>query len=269
MKEMAARVTGSIVLLAAMAAVYLVAVWTRRGQSVDQRLYEEMFGASSWRELLHRIGFERVTDPRLWVVAGVVVIGLSLLSRRRASIIPLLVLPVVGVVVARALRTVILPRPELIDIVRAAYNTFPSGHTAAAAGCVAAAIRAAPRPLAPVVAVVGAMWVTVVGQGLMEVGAHRPSDVIGSLFMVGALLILVPTSSGERGWGPVTAVGTAVVGLVGPVLWAAYTGHPVVAAVGVVASVVFAILTLGPTRPRPEAEMRRWPVDDRYAPSRH
>ncbi len=52
-----------------------------------------MFGASSWRELLHRIGFERVTDPRLWVVAGVVVIGLGLLSRRRASIIPLLLLP--------------------------------------------------------------------------------------------------------------------------------------------------------------------------------
>lgn len=80
---------------------------------------------------------------------------------------------------ARALRTVILPRPELIDIVRAAYNTFPAGHGGRCRVHVAAAIRAAPRPSTPVLAVVGAMWVTVVGQGLMEVGAHRPATSSG------------------------------------------------------------------------------------------
>lgn len=241
---MTGRIAGSVVLLAAMTVVYLVTVWTTAGQHVDQRVYEAMYGADSWRDLLHRVGFQRVTDPRLWLIAAVVVIVLGLLARRRGSIIALLVLPALGVVVARMLRTEILPRPELLDIARAAFNTFPSGHTAAAAGCVAAAIRAAPRVVAPVVAVVGAMWTTVVGQGLMEVGAHRPSDIVGSLFMVGAAMILVPDST-RSGVPPGVAALTAVVAAIGPVVWAVHTGHLVLAAIGVVAAGVFALLTAG------------------------
>ncbi|MGJ0119709.1 phosphatase PAP2 family protein [Williamsia sp. MIQD14] len=241
---MTGRIGGSVVLLAAMAVVYLVTVWTTAGQRVDQRIYESMYGADTWRDLLHRVGFQRVTDPRLWLLAAVAVIVLGLLARRRGSIIALLVLPALGVVVARMLRTEILPRPELMDIARAAFNTFPSGHTAAAAGCVAAAIRAAPRVVAPVIAVVGAMWTTVVGQGLMEVGAHRPSDIVGSLLMVGAAMLLVPDST-RSGVRPPIAALTGVLAAVGPLVWAVYTGHLVLAAIGVVAAGVFALLTAG------------------------
>ncbi|GGF36140.1 hypothetical protein GCM10007298_34940 [Williamsia phyllosphaerae] len=257
MKEMTLRLSGSAVLLAAMAVVYLLTVWTTRGQTVDQRIYLEMYGADTWRDLLHHLGFEQVTDPRLWLVTAVAVIVLGLAARRRWSIVALLVLPAAGVVIARALRTVILPRPELIDIVRAAFNTFPSGHTAAAFGCVAAAVRAAPRQVAPVIAVVGAMWVTVVGQGLMEVGAHRPSDVIGSLFMVGALLFAVPDSRRDVGVRPRTALLVAVVAAVAPVVWSVYTGHPVLAAIGVVAAAVSGLLTVGVGRTRPATPTSR------------
>ncbi|WP_366782250.1 phosphatase PAP2 family protein [Williamsia sp.] len=248
---MTLRLAGSVVLLAAMTVVYLLTVWTTRGQTVDQRVYLEMYGADTWRDLLHHLGFEQVTDPRLWLVTAVAVIVLGVAARRRWSILALLVLPAAGVVIARALRTVILPRPELIDIVLAAFNTFPSGHTAAAFGCVAAAIRAAPRQVAPVIAVVGAMWVTVVGQGLMEVGAHRPSDVIGSLFMVGALLFVVPDPRRDVGVKPRTALLVACLAAVAPVVWSVYTGHPVLAVVGIVAAAVSGLLTVGVGRTSP------------------
>ncbi len=241
---MVLRAAASAVLLVALATVYLVSVWTTRGQRVDQRVYLEMYGADTWRDLLHRLGFEQVTDPRLWLITAAAVTVLGLAARRRASIVALLILPVVGVVIARALRTTILPRPELIDIARAAFNTFPSGHTAAAFGCVAAAIRSAPRVIAPVLAVAGAMWVTVVGQGLMEVGAHRPSDVIGSLFMVGALLVLVPDSR-RSGLRPMSAMVVAVIAAVAPVVWAVYTGHLILAAIGAIAAAVVGLLTVG------------------------
>ncbi|MBT0566431.1 phosphatase PAP2 family protein [Williamsia sp. CHRR-6] len=248
MKETHARVVVSALLLLAGVVVYLVAVWTTRGQTLDQRAFDGMLGSDSWRMVLHRFGFYTVTDPRLWAVGGSAVIVLGLIARRGASILALLILPVVGVVAARLLRTVILPRPELIEIVRAGFNTFPSGHTAAAAGCVAAVVRAAPRPLSPVIAIGGAMWLTVVGQGLMEVGAHRPSDIIGSLLLVGALLILPPGTRFDTGYRPLSVLVVIGVGAVGPLLWWAHTGHAVLAVIGVVAAGVFGLLTLGPTR---------------------
>lgn len=239
-------------LVAAMAVVYLVAVQSAWGQARDQQAFLTLRGTGATADVPHVVGLGSVTDVRLWVVSVILIVGLGLLARRRLSIVALLALPVVAILITQFLRDELLMRPDFSGLSWAA-NTFPSGHAAAAAGCVAAIVRAAPRRMAPVLAVAGVGWLTLVSQDLMVWGWHRPSDLLGSILLAAALMHLVPgapikprsTGSGRFG---VAAI-TAVVAAVGPMAWAIATDHLAVAPVGLVAAAAMASLIAdgGPT----------------------
>gem|GEM_PF-3409233 len=232
-------------LTAAMIAVYLLAVHTAAGQRTDERAFLSLRGTGATADLPHIVGLGSVTDLRLWMVSAAAIIGLGLLARRRLSIVALLVLPVIGIVLTQFLRDDLLTRPDFEGLGWVT-NTFPSGHAAAAAGCVAAIVRAAPRSLGPIAAVAGVGWLTLVSQDLMVWGWHRPSDLIGSVLLAAALMHLVPGSTprGRRQGGNRLLVGaiTAVVAALGPLVWALVTGHLAVAPVGVIAAVAIASL---------------------------
>lgn len=235
----------AVSLVAAFIAVYVVAVHTEVGQGADQRAFLSLRGTGATADLPHVVGLGSVTDLRLWLVSVVAIIGLGLMARRRLSIVVLLVLPVVGIVLTQFLRDELLTRPDF-DGLGWVTNTFPSGHAVAAAGCVAAIVRAAPRSVAPVAAVAGVGWLTLVSQDLMVWGWHRPSDLIGSVLLAAALMHLVPPSRG-RGSGEnysrfLIGVVTAAVAAAGPLIWAVTTGHLAVAPVGLAAAVAIASL---------------------------
>jgi hypothetical protein len=151
---------------------------------------------------------------------------------------------VVAIVLVQFLRDDLLLRPDLTGDGWWS-NTFPSGHAAAAAGCVAAIVRAAPSRLSPLLAVLGVGWLTLVGQDLMVWGWHRPSDLIGSVLIAVAIMHLVPASaptSGRSGGGAQRVLVTALVAALGPVLWTLGTGHLAVLPLGLTAAVAVASL---------------------------
>jgi membrane-associated phospholipid phosphatase len=224
--------------------VYLLAVQTVWGQHVDQGAFLTLRGTGATADLPHVVGLGSITDYRLWVIAAVLVIALGLLAGRRWSLLVLPALPVVAIVLVQFLRDDLFLRPDLTGDGWLS-NTFPSGHAAAAAGCVAAIVRGAPPRLSPLLAVLGVGWLTLVGQDLMVWGWHRPSDLIGSVLIAVAIMHLVPASasSNPRAGGHAQRVlVTALVAALGPVLWALGTGHLAVLPVGLTAAVAIASL---------------------------
>lgn len=232
----------SALLAAAMAGVYLIAVQTSWGQARDQQAFLTLRGTGATADVPHVVGLGSVTDVRLWLVSVVLIVGLGLWAGRRLSIVALLALPVVAILVTRFLRDDLLIRPDFSGL-SWAMNTFPSGHAAAAAGCVAAIVRAAPRRVAPILAVAGVGWLTLVSQDLMVWGWHRPSDLLGSILLAAALMHLVPGAGGGSARGrALTAAAVALAAAVGPLAWAVATDHLAVAPVGLVAAAAMASL---------------------------
>ena len=214
----------------AMGAVYLLAVRTQWGQYLDQQAYLTLLGTGASADLPHMVGLGSITDYRLWTVAAALIIGLGFVAGRCWSLLPLLLLPIAGILLAQFMRDEVLLRPDFVGDAWLS-NTFPSGHAAAAAGCVAAIVRAAPRRVAPVLAILGVGWLTLVGQDLMVWGWHRPSDLIGSILLATALMHLVPPTrrhtyelGGRTVSGVRAGVWTAAAAATGPVVWSVGTG---------------------------------------------
>ncbi|MFC7877404.1 phosphatase PAP2 family protein [Isoptericola sp. NPDC057391] len=134
-------------------------------------------------------GAARLVRELLPVAAAGLLVAASVAAVRRhagARAVVAAALPVVVLVLATVLRDLALPRPFLGahgDL----HNTFPSAHTATlAAACVAVVLLRGRRPAgwaAAMLAVAAllAAWANVATQ------AHRPSDVVGALLLVGAV----------------------------------------------------------------------------------
>ncbi|HEX5199999.1 phosphatase PAP2 family protein [Paractinoplanes rhizophilus] len=75
-----------------------------------------------------------------------------------------------------------LPRPDLSDF--PGPNSFPSGHTAAAASVAFALILVLPAAVRGIVALAGAGYVTVIGVATVWAEWHRPSDVAAAVLLV-------------------------------------------------------------------------------------
>jgi hypothetical protein len=88
---------------------------------------------------------------------------------------------VVGLLIAEALKRVVLPRPALVEA-SAAYtgNSFPSGHTAIALGVLAAALLVATWRSRGVVVFVVANWAVAIAGYTITSKWHRLSDTLGS-----------------------------------------------------------------------------------------
>lgn len=98
----------------------------------------------------------------------------------------------------------VLPEPHTASLVAGvppvSYPRWPSGHSTAALALALAVVFVAPQRLRSVAAALGAAFATVVAVGLLVLGSHLPSDVLGGfLVAVGWSLIAVNASFGEQG----------------------------------------------------------------------
>jgi membrane-associated phospholipid phosphatase len=103
-------------------------------------------------------------------------------------------------------------------------NSFPSGHTTAAAAVAVALVFVLPARVRGVGAVLGAAFAGLVGVATLSAGWHRPSDAIAAMLVVGGwaglaglvLLLLRRTDVDEREgghWGAVVFLAVAGIAL--------------------------------------------------------
>jgi hypothetical protein len=149
--------------------------------------------------------------------------------RRRADVALGATLLVVGANLTTQLLKTRLERPNLDEF--PAPNSFPSGHTTAAASVAFALIIALPHAVRGLITLIGAAYVTVIAVATVWAEWHRPSDTVAALLVVlawGGLVAAVVRAVRWRRPGPpgrpsrlttlaLTVVGTitAVAGLLG------------------------------------------------------
>jgi hypothetical protein len=157
-------------------AVYIVAVLTARGQSLEDRALGAAASPPSTPALLGA-----VSVPNLLLATGVLVL-VALIRRRKDLALQAAIVLVVSNTAAQVLKYGILIRPQLGDLVQK--NTFPSGHTTAYVSVMFTAILVAPPVIRGLVSVVGAVACSIVAIELLEFGWHRLSDVVGAVALV-------------------------------------------------------------------------------------
>ncbi|MFI2103225.1 phosphatase PAP2 family protein [Isoptericola sp. NPDC019693] len=167
------------------AALYALAVLTAPGQRADVAGLALLTAPEP-----HLAGAARLVRALAPVAAALLLVAAGLVAvRRRAGgrvVAGAAGLPVAVLALATVLRDVVLPRPSL-GVHGDVLNTFPSAHTATlAAACVAVVLLLGRRPGRGATALLAAVvlltaWANVATQ------AHRPSDVVGSLLLVGVV----------------------------------------------------------------------------------
>ena len=176
--------------------VYLTFVWTRVGQQLDAAAFlaAGTVASSPFGVLVDQT---RTTAVVVLAVAATIASVRALIQRRLYAVSTALLLVITSAGIARALRAE-LPRPYLGEFAYQ-YNTLPSGHAAAAAALVVALLVLLPVGLAPRT-VNSAAILVITGSGFASVlsFAHRPSDVLAAVLIVGclgSLLRLLPQSA--------------------------------------------------------------------------
>ncbi|MGO3146839.1 MAG: phosphatase PAP2 family protein [Leucobacter sp.] len=152
------------------------------------------------------------------IALALVVLGLIALWAHgvmRALIVVLV--PVGAIVASQLLKSEVLWRPDLMSL--AAENSFPSGHMTVFASLVAATVFAVTRHLRAIVALAGAVLLSVVSWQLLTYGWHRPSDVLGALAIgaasFAAVTLITPLHPARGVWLVRTvSIGLSIIGWV-------------------------------------------------------
>jgi len=174
----------------AVPALYQVAVRTTLGQQIDTIV---MRGAdvhhAQVTEVLERTLNNTSLASLVLVCLFAAVFGVV---RRRLDLALGAALLVIGANLTTQLIKTQVPRPDLDG--SAMPNSFPSGHTTAAASVAFAVILVLPQALRGMVALVGFTYVAVIAVATVWAEWHRPSDTVAALLVTlawGAFAVLV------------------------------------------------------------------------------
>lgn len=157
-----------------------------------QRLDDSVADSATRHAISDGIGtffLSAVTVPILLGGMALAVL-IAVLRRRPADAVGALVLMAGANVTTQVLKHVLLDRPDLgvtLDLA----NSFPSGHTTAAAGMAAVLVLVTAPRWRPLVVVIGGASAALAGWATLTNGWHRPSDVIAAFAVVLAWYCLV------------------------------------------------------------------------------
>jgi membrane-associated phospholipid phosphatase len=170
----------AILAAAGVAAVWYVFIRTSLGQSVDTTA---MRGGD--------VHHPRVVEVLSRTLNGTTLVSLVLVClvaatigvlRKRLDLAIAATVLVIGANASCQLLKTHLTRANLDDF--PAPNSFPSGHTAAAASVAFALILVLPHAVRGLVALIGAGYVAVIAVATVWAEWHRPSDTVGALLLV-------------------------------------------------------------------------------------
>lgn len=191
-----------------LAMTYVIAVLTLPGQWLDDEVFglAQRLGVGPLGEWLPFLA--RRVLPVLLAGAVIGAGAWSLWSARWHECFMALVIVVGSVAPAHLLRRV-LPRPEYGYSYP--FNTLPSTHVALVAALVVAlAVLVVPRPVWFDRVLVGCVVLACIGNVVGH--AHRPSDALASLFLVGAVAACVGLVAGPDRPGPPVRPGSGAPG---------------------------------------------------------
>lgn len=168
--------------VAAVVALYVIAVRTEEGQRLDERALQTRSVVDDDAREVARNVLETISVSSLAAAGGTLVfIGLV---RGRVFLAVSVGVAILGAnVTTEALKLRILERPALLDGVSHPWNTFPSGHSTVAMSLAVGAVLVAPRRLRGTVALAGVAYAAAVAGATVVTGWHRPSDTIGGGFV--------------------------------------------------------------------------------------
>lgn len=174
-------VVGAAVAAAVLVLSYLLAVWTTRGQALenaalrgaDQVSDQDLAGAN---DALHAITL-------LSLAAATALVAAIGLARRRADLAVAGVgVIVLGQVVTQSLKRFVLPRPELVEVTGDyTHNSFPSGHTTIAMTVLFALVLVVPYRWRGVMMFFVWSWAVGIGAYTVTAKWHRLSDTVGAM----------------------------------------------------------------------------------------
>lgn len=170
----------AVVAAAGVAATYRLFVLSSLGQVIDtQALRNAQVGHERAVEVMDRTLNGTSLAGLVLVCIAVALIGVV---RRRADLAVGAAVVVIGANVTTRLLKVLLPRPDLDG--SAMPNSFPSGHTTAAASVAFALVLVLPHAIRGMVSLLGATYVAVIAVATVWAEWHRPSDTIAALLIV-------------------------------------------------------------------------------------
>ncbi|QGQ20927.1 phosphatase PAP2 family protein [Cellulomonas sp. JZ18] len=167
---------GTVVLVAS----YVGLVLTPAGQAVENAALRGADQVGAQERVESDDALAGITVFSLAVACALIAL-VGLLRRSVALAAAALGTVVVGLLVAEALKRVVLPRPALVEATPGyTGNSFPSGHTAIALGVLAAALLLATWRSRGVVMFFLASWAVAIAGYTITSKWHRLSDTLGS-----------------------------------------------------------------------------------------
>lgn len=181
-----------LLMLAAAAGVWLLAVATEGGQAFDDMVWSYAGDRlPAWVKLNFASEFGLNSSHLIIAVSAIFALGtlIVVLVRRRWWLLGQLV--VFGALCGAAeLLKGVLPRPFIIQTAAPAANSAPSGHTLLAFAAALALVLAVSRAWRAWAALLAGAWSGLVGVSVVAGQWHRPSDVAMAMLIVGGVAML-------------------------------------------------------------------------------
>jgi membrane-associated phospholipid phosphatase len=187
-RDVRAPILASI-LCALLLAPLAVLAYAGPGQRLDSSLLNRLAAHDNGAGHALAAAVTALGEPLALVAMLALLVPVGIAAGRSRQAVAAVVL-VLGASLTTQLLKHLLAQPRLQEVlVGYAHpwsDSFPSGHTTAAASIAVAALLVVPPRLRGVVAVAGAAFTTAMGIAVVVLEWHFPSDVLGGLLVVGS-----------------------------------------------------------------------------------
>lgn len=173
--------TLAVLAVVGVVALYLLAVRTGIGQRFDDAVVNGRVEQQSWFRWSVVVRLTRRSEVPL-LAGAALAFGWALWRRRFPQAAAAFAIIGGSFATTEVLKKLVLSRPSLTTT--HPFNSYPSGHTTVAVAVAVGLILVAPQDWRGRVGVIVGILATVVANGTLAIGWHRPSDAIGASLVV-------------------------------------------------------------------------------------